>query len=340
MEHFVTLFDRAFAPQGLALHRSLLRHSKDFTLWVLCIDREVEELLAKLELPKVRLLSLSDIESEQLLSVKGGRTAGEYCWTLTPFTFDAVFDADATAERVTYVDADVWLLQDPNPTFWRFERSGAAVQITEHAYAPDHDQTATSGRYCVQFLTMTRDGSEPVRRWWQERCIEWCFARVEDGKFGDQKYLDDWPERFGDLVHVAEPRGSFQGPWNATRYPYSEALLYHFHGLRFASAKTVTLAPKQYWIPETHRGHVYGPYLQDLADVMAEAGIQGTAEVACPSREKSRIGFKTRLLRASASVIRRLLRVEKVPSATDQNQEKLPNPMLIRADPGDAPNRI
>jgi hypothetical protein len=275
MEHFVTLFNRAFAPQGLALHRSLLRHAKDFTLWILCIDREVEDLLAKLELPKVRLLSLSGIESEQLLSVKGGRTTGEYCWTLTPFTFDAVFDADATVERVTYVDADVWLLGDPTPALHHFELSRSAVQITAHAYAPEHDHTAKFGRYCVQFLTMTRNGSEPVRRWWQERCIEWCFARVENGKFGDQKYLDDWPERFGALVHVAEPRGSFQGPWNAVRYPYSEALLYHFHGLRRVSAKSVTLAPEGYRIPKPHLRHVYQPYLQDLSDAIAKTETWG-----------------------------------------------------------------
>ena len=38
MEHFVTLFDAAFLPQGLALHRSLRRHAGDFTLWRVCVD--------------------------------------------------------------------------------------------------------------------------------------------------------------------------------------------------------------------------------------------------------------------------------------------------------------
>jgi hypothetical protein len=274
MEHYVTLFDVAFAPQGIALHRSLQRHAGEHTLWVLCMDDAVEDLLAHLALPDVRTVRLTDVETSELLSVKPGRNRAEYCWTLTPFTFDAVFDRVPDAERVTYVDADVWLAADVAPVFRDFERSGAAVQITEHAYAPDHDQTATSGRYCVQFLTMTRESSLPVRRWWQERCVEWCFARVEDGKFGDQKYLDDWAERFGPLVHVAGPKSRFQGPWNAVRFPYSEAIAYHCHGLRTAGPGKVLPVDPGYRIPRPHWRYIYQPYLQDLAVALVRIADQ------------------------------------------------------------------
>ena len=265
MEHYITLFDVGFAPQGLALHRSLQRHAGPHTLWVLCMDEEVEDLLETLALPGVRTVRLSEIETDLLLAVKQGRSRAEYCWTLTPFTHDIVFERDPAAQRVTYIDADVWLAADPAPVFHAFEASDAAVQITEHAYAPEHDQTATSGRYCVQFLTMDRDRSASVRRWWQDRCIEWCFARFEDGKFGDQKYLDDWPQRFGELVHVADPKSWFQGPWNATRFPYSEAVTYHFHSLRLVEGGRVRPASKGYAIPRPHLRHVYDPYLHDLA---------------------------------------------------------------------------
>jgi hypothetical protein len=268
MEHYVTLFDMAFSPQGLALHQSMQRHAGPHTLWIICMDEEVEQTLRALSLPDVRLIPLREIEDDALRAVKTERSQGEYCWTLTPFSFDAVLQRDPSAARVTYVDADVWLMDDPSPVFRGFEASGAAVQITEHAYSPEHDQTATSGRYCVQFLTMNRDASGPVRRWWQERCIEWCFARFEPGRFGDQKYLDDWPKRFGSLVHVTTDRSWFQAPWNADRFPYSEGVAYHFHGLRLLPNDRVRLTHPSYRLSRPHRAHVYTVYLRDLTDAL------------------------------------------------------------------------
>lgn len=107
-EHYVTLFDAAFLPQGLTLHSSLLRHGDDFILWILCLDLECLHTLQHLGLPRIRLLDLQNLETSDLLAVKPERTRAEYCWTLTPWSIQWVFEADATALRVTYLDADVF----------------------------------------------------------------------------------------------------------------------------------------------------------------------------------------------------------------------------------------
>src|SRR5450755_1517610 len=184
MEHYVTVFDSLFLPQGLALHMSMERHAGSYTLWVLCVDDAVYEALRRIDLPNVKLLQLSRLEVAELKRVKPTRTTGEYCWTLTAFAPRFVFEADTTAARVTYLDADVWLRRNPASIFAELDDSRKDVLITEHAYAPEYDQSACSGQYCVQFVTFTREGGEPVRKWWEERCIEWCFARYENGKFG------------------------------------------------------------------------------------------------------------------------------------------------------------
>lgn len=266
MEHFVTLFNSLFLPQGLALHRSMERHVRAYILWILCVDDETYDVLGRLALPNVRLLKLSALETEELQSIKPRRTIAEYCWTLTPFAPRFVFEADATVKRVTYLDADLWFRKHPKPIFSELDASGKQVLITDHAYAPEYDQSATSGQFCVQFMSFTRYDGETVRKWWEERCIEWCFARFEDGKFGDQKYLDDWPERFGSLVHVLQDKELALAPWNAVRFPYARAVFYHFHGLRILSRKQLQIG--QYSLPLALKQYVYSPYCDDLKEAI------------------------------------------------------------------------
>jgi len=264
LEHYVTLFDSLFLPQGLALHASLSRHAGNFTLWVLCLDERTKHVLDSVGAPTLRTISLSEVESDELLGVKPKRTRAEYCWTLTPYTPKIVFDRAPDARRVTYVDADVFVLRSPREIFEEFERSGKAVMITDHAYDAEYDHAAVVGQFCVQFMTFVRGSSEPVRRWWQDRCIEWCSETPQDGKLGDQKYLDDWPTRFGRLVHVLQQIDLLLAPWNARRFPYSRAVAWHFQGLRLLSKRRVLLHGP-YSVPEIVHQMVYEPYLAELA---------------------------------------------------------------------------
>ena len=267
MEHFVTLFDHYFLPQGLALHASLYRHVPAFSLWVICMDDLTLSILNTLKLPNLYTIPLSEIETDELLAVKSSRSKGEYCWTLTPFTPKAIFDRAPHISRITYLDADLYILNSLSPIFREFEESQKHVLITLHAYAPEYDQSATSGIYCVQFMIFVRDKSEMVRRWWADRCLEWCFGRAEDGKFGDQKYLDDWPIQFEANVHVLQQKEKMLGPWNATRFPYSEAAVFHFHGLRLSKTGTTF---GDYKLPQVLFNHVYTPYLNELTNAQKE----------------------------------------------------------------------
>ena len=278
MEHFVTLFDNLFLPQGLALHISMERNAGNYTLWILCIDDTVFDVLSKINLPNVRLLQLSQLETKELKNVKMERTSGEYCWTTTPFTPKFVFDSDNSVNRVTYVDADLWFMKNPKPIFQEFEKSGKNILITDHGYSPEYDLTEKSGQYCVQFITFARGDGEIVRQWWEERCIEWCFARFENGKFGDQKYLDNWPEMFPKHVHILSKKEWTLAPWNANRFPYSGGIFWHFHELRLTEKRSKPLVQfvTSYSIPPITRKQIYKPYLEDLSvaiQIMKDHGV-------------------------------------------------------------------
>jgi hypothetical protein len=245
----------------------LVEKAGSFTLWVICVDDLAKEYLDQLELESIKTIALKEVETSDLLRVKSSRSRAEYCWTLTPFAPKFVFDRDPTISRVTYLDADLFFLKNPRPIFSEFEESSKSVLITDHAYDPEYDHSASTGQYCVQFMTFKRclDG-ENVRQWWQDKCIEWCYARAEDGKFGDQKYLDSWPELFSDEVHVLKKLDAILAPWNANRFPYSGAIAWHFHGLRLLKSDKYLLYRK-YYIPNTTIEYIYKPYINKLAKI-------------------------------------------------------------------------
>jgi len=280
IEHFCTLFNISFFSIGLTLYRSLIRHAKPFHLWILCIDETVEKYFRQLALPFVTLIPLHEVETAELRTVKSQRTVGEYCWTLTPFIFDMVFERDPSVTQVTYLDADLFFFADPRLLLKELKESHKHVLITEHAYDPIYEQSATSGRFCVQFLTFKATAeARAVLTWWQERCLEWCFARFEDGKFGDQKYLDSWPTTFGEQVHILQQIEQTLAPWNVQFFLKKKKTLYtpvfyHFHSLRFISTNCVKLYAGYY--TGRNARPIYDTYVRELRmtrDVLKSAQI-------------------------------------------------------------------
>ena len=269
IEHFVTLFDSKFLPLGMALHDSLMIHAQPFHLWILCMDELVEKQLKQISLSHVTLIPRKEIETQELLAVKPGRTLGEYCWTLTPFTPQAVFDRNPNVKSVTYLDADIFFFDDPRILLSELDQSRKHILITEHAYDPKYDQALASGRFCVQFTTFRRtEQAAKVMKWWQDKCLEWCFARLENGKFGDQKYLDSWPELFSDVVHIVRQVEKTLAPWNVLFFEKKnggtvDPVFYHFHSLRIINPHKVRL----------YHGYkigkqglcLYGQYLKNLS---------------------------------------------------------------------------
>ncbi len=284
-KHFVTLFNKDYASRGLALYWSLSQHSLDFQLWVVALDDYTETLFRELRLESTTVISVNEIETVELQEKKRGRSFAEYCWTLTPFTFEAVFEREPSASSVTYVDADMWFAASPDSLVEAFHKSQADVLITEHAFHPAFDASATSGYFCVQFLTARRDKAKDILDEWKSQCLDWCFSYPDNGRFGDQGYLTKWPEKFGERVFIPASKEWFQGPWNALRFPYSEAMAYHFHSLNYLGKGEYDVG--LYPIPKPHRKGLYAPYsaaLKEAENAIRSAGFTPYGTVGIPEK--------------------------------------------------------
>ncbi|MDR1561055.1 MAG: hypothetical protein LBS23_01725 [Holosporaceae bacterium] len=254
------------------MYESLKKHCDDFHLYIFAFDDIAYQILSELSFENVTIISLEEFEDAELLKVKPTRTIGEYCWTCTPSTIIYCLKK-YNLNHCVYIDADLYFYADPSVL--AEEIRGKSVLITSHNYSPEYDQTDTSGKYCVQFIMFKNDPSGiKILNLWREECLNWCLARFEDGKFGDQKYLDDWPERF-DCVHVLQNFGGGVAPWNISRYKIDDNLemldvyankksrlyFYHFEDVKFSDGKLRKNFFCSYHVSKSHLKLIYLRYL-------------------------------------------------------------------------------
>lgn len=260
------MFDSHYLSRGLNLYESLYNKKIKFHFYIYAFDELVYNILLDLDLEFVTVIHHSSFEDEALLAVKNKRTVGEYCWTCTPAVIKHAIQK-YNLHSCTYLDADLYFFSNPEVLFREFEDS--SICITEHRYTKEYDQSKESGIYCVQFMFFKNDsfGMEALD-WWRSACIDWCFSRYEDGKFGDQKYLDDWLVRFN-KVHVLQNLGGGVAPWNIQQYNLNErsfeVVFYHFHGLKIFSEKDAFLG--NYKLSRNAIYLIYKPYLIGLSAV-------------------------------------------------------------------------
>jgi len=272
MLNFCTLFNSNYYAKGIALHLSLLNTCKEFRLFIFAFDEAAYQLLVDNKLENTTIIPLNQLENAQLLEIKPSRTMAEYCWTCTPLTIEYCIRT-YKLDHCTYLDADTFFYDDP--TVLINEMGDNSVLITPHNYHRLYDQSATSGIYCVQFITFknTFEGMT-VLNWWAGACLKWCYARYEDGKMGDQKYLDSWPYMFNG-VYICKNINAGIAPWNAidlkSETDVENIIFYHFHDLQYISDGSWFTGG--YDLPQIIIDKIYRPYIKLLKSISEENKI-------------------------------------------------------------------
>lgn len=271
--YYCTLFDKNYLTRGLALHSSIMHFAQPFKFWILCMDDLTYEILTKLNLPNVILIKLSDFEDKELLKVKPTRTDGEYCWTCTPSLLLYILKHNSNIDIVSYLDSDLYFYSSPEPIFKEVGKD--SVMIIPHRFAVGRkEKEKKAGIYNVSMVTFRKDiNGLKCLNWWRERCLEWCFNRLENGRLGDQMYLNSFPQLFKD-VHVLQNIGAGVGPSNdkqyvvsvKSRYIYIDnfpLIFYHFAG--FKIFEPLSFLPMTILKKSTYRQLIYAPYFKEIA---------------------------------------------------------------------------
>lgn len=295
------------------MYRSLEKNCSNFHLFIIAFDELALSVLKKMKLKHATIISLIEFEDKELLKAKATRNKVEYMWTCSSASIYYIL-RKYKVSSCTYIDADLYFYS--NPKILIDEMGKDSVLISEHRYTKKYDQTKISGKYCVQFMTFKNNTSGlKVLNWWRNACLEWCYAKPEDGKFGDQKYLDDWTTRF-EGVHVLNNLGGGVAPWNMQQYKFKgvnhlveissnkefDLVFFHFHSLKIFSNNKIDLCP--YFVPKEFFFNIYVPYVKELLLVRKELML--VDERVFASKIVPKTSLKTLILNIKRAMLREL----------------------------------
>jgi hypothetical protein len=283
MRYFCTLFDSGYLLKGLTMIRSLARHCPGMQIYVLCMNAQTKNILEHLNLPFVVCITLEEVENEDLLEAKKNRGVAEYCWTLSSCFTWHVMQNFPEIDLLTYLDADLLFYSDVGPIF--AEIGDASIAIIEHRFTERLKDREVNGRFCVEWVGFRRDeqGLACLSRW-RAQCIEWCYYRLEDGKMGDQKYLDEWPSSYSSCHIIMHP-GAGIAPWNYAQYRFdrdeagqitvegSPLIFYHFHQFQLLENGTFDRLSAFYTSECAEPSAVYEAYEGELSKCLADVRV-------------------------------------------------------------------
>ena len=242
---------------------SLQKQSTGFELYLLCLDDTTFSYFEanKSQYPEVKTILLSAIEKEdeELLLCKTNRSTIEYYFTLSP-CLPLYLLKKFNLPHICSLDADIKFYASPQPLFDYLINS--SMIITPHKFSKEIGHLVKYGKNNVSFQIFKNDecGLQCLELW-RKQCIDWCKDVPDEinGRFADQKYLDNWETLYLNKVKVLNDNISGLAPWNLNNYKitiknnkfYSNnerIIFYHFHHNKFFSKRWITNGFNQYFV--------------------------------------------------------------------------------------------
>jgi hypothetical protein len=297
---FCAYFDHRYFDRGVAMYTSLVKQCPQARLFVLCLSQQCYDALAGLALPNLVPVRLEDFEAgnERLAASKANRSLIEYYFTCTASLMDWLFKGHPEIEILTYLDGDLYFYSDPSVIFAAFE--GHSTLIIAHRFPPQMRKQEVYGLYNVGWISFRRDADGmSCLAWWRDRCLEWCYDRLEGDRFGDQKYLDSFSALFKGVLVLDHP-GANLAPWNMGSHQLQERdggilvdgqplIFFHFHNFTRLVGIVWRIEHHDNFIPGYRflARLLYRPYVRALAQAHALGQRAGLVEEALLSRPPS-----------------------------------------------------
>lgn len=274
---YCTHFDINYLAHALSLLDSLDKRDNYFVLFMFCMDNESFKHLKNLDLPNAIIISYLDLEEAipELKIAKLNRSKVEYFYTCSPaicyFTIMNYFEVNL----ITYLDSDLYFFSSPGPLFE--ELGNNSIGIIEHRFHWLTKRNIIYGKFNVGWVSFRKDeiGFTCLKDWMYD-CIKWCYQKLEDGKYADQKYLDFWPSKY-ENVSIIKNVSANLAIWNIGNYNLTnigndvfvngqKLIFYHFASLKQVSDFEFTSDLSRVFVKTTNliQNLIYIPYAKSL----------------------------------------------------------------------------
>ena len=237
---FLTVTSSGYADMSLALAISLKDNcERPFRLWVSCTDEESFQQIDALKHESLRPFLFPGIPDSGVAELSRKYAIPELCYASKGFAIKHLFNWGVS--KLLYVDSDMCCFSDPTVIFER-DLSDCSILLTPHFHVSE-SYKSKYGKFNVGFIGLRNDGySNKFLDWWCGKCRDECRIDLSEGLYIDQKYVDEVPEKFGN-VKIAEEPGYNAGHWFLEKSGYkinleqktvdsSRLIFNHFSGFR------------------------------------------------------------------------------------------------------------
>ena len=243
---------------------------------MLALDQITVDLLAKLNLTNLTIITLAKFKDKGLVSIRQTMTNKEYRWACIPALISHVLN-NYDVSSCTYLDSQLYFFNSAKSLIQESEKSSITL-IANPANNAGNAVDALN-RYPTQLITFKKDKPGlTALKWWKEHRISWCLNYHDVGKRYDQQDLNDLVQQFNAIYIIDNPAYTINQSTIKQYTIFSECKLYAynlqqkpfeiiFYNFDHLDANTKTINLNSYNLSTTAINHLYKPYLGHLAAI-------------------------------------------------------------------------
>ena len=281
--HFFTYFSKEYLIQGSTAVESFMTHHPNSTGFVVSLDAISTRYLQEFEFTdSLKIIELSDLMDldKKFFELLETRTYAESIITLKPFLAENLLKKIPEGDYLLYFDADLFFFQSLIREL-SFSDS-ECMYLSRHLFPPKMLQSVVFGKHNGGFFIVRNvEAGRSLIQDWRKKCDHWCFLRLEDGKFADQKYLDGYYPGVG-VVQIDSP-GINNGQYffqvhrnivykrssGSTWIEHKVLTCFHFHGFRI-NQSVISTGFNRYGMPKNFiriMRYIYLPYIRHISEI-------------------------------------------------------------------------